>query len=132
MREHDDTKSKQDDKACGKSANPAPRDMNAVVRPGKRLGNAHPPRLARRHMHDARDFLVDERDEVAARDEELALVFGNRAIRGKLRTRGAFAADLRERVGVNRLDEPAALDKAPRRGAGVPELIDALPFQQFA
>ena len=60
MREHDDTKSKQDDKACGKSANSAPRDM-----------------------HDARDLLVDERNEISARDKKLALVFSDDSVRGE-------------------------------------------------
>ena len=60
MREQDDTKSKQNDKASGESANLTPRDM-----------------------HDARDILVDERNKISTRDEELELVFGDRALRGK-------------------------------------------------
>ena len=80
-------------------------------------------------MHDARNLLVDERNEISARDEKLALVFSGNAFRGEFEIRGAFAADRRERVYVYRLDEPAALDKAPRSGAGVPKLLDALPFK---
>ena len=111
MREHDDTKSKQDDKACGKSANPAPRDM-----------------------HDARNLLVDERNEISARDKKLALVFSDDSVSRK--TGSGVAArrpyQCRQRFAINRIDEPAALYKTPRGGAGVPELVDALAFKQFA
>ena len=60
LREHDDTKSKQDDKACGYAEDPAPRDM-----------------------HDARDALVDKRNEISARDKKLALVFSDDSVSRK-------------------------------------------------
>ena len=85
-------------------------------------------------MHNARDLLVDERDKVSARNKKLALVFSDDSVSRK--TGSGVAArrpyQCRQLFAINRIDEPAALDKTPRCCAGVPELIDALPFKQFA
>ena len=109
--QHYDTKSEQNDKACGYAEDPAPRDM-----------------------HDARNLLVDERNEISARNKKLALVFSDDSVSRK--TGSGVAArrpyQCRQLFAINRIDEPAALDKTPRGGARVPELIDALPFKQFA
>ena len=85
-------------------------------------------------MHDARDALVDKRNEVSARDEELALVFRDDSV---IRKTGSGVAtrrpyQCRQLFAINRIDEPAALYKTPRGGASVPELVDALAFKQFA
>ena len=61
--------SKQDDKARGESADLAPGDM-----------------------HDAVDLPVGERNEVSARDKELALVFRDKAFRGEFAARGTSAS----------------------------------------
>ena len=83
-------------------------------------------------MHDARNLLVDKRNEVSARDKKLALVFCDNSVRGKFGPRGTSAAEFCERVGVYLVDAPAARDKATRRGADIPELVNALAFERLA
>ena len=85
-------------------------------------------------MHDARDLLVDERNEISARDKELALVFSDDSVSRK--TGSGVAArrpyQCRQLFAINRIDEPAALDKTPRCCAGVPELVDPIAFERLS